>query len=445
MQTPSQTPTPSTSRFPLALSFVEDMEVEALSSSVSIVAPPAMSHVLLSDSLPLVRIVPILNQCPDDARSVALSCAVRVLDRDSRDAASARAAFVALAPGSDVALQLQCDANSSVHVPPRALTLYAGGTFGALSVRGHIECHLASTSSGSSGAVSPAATAASVRVARGVLPMTTAATMWPVWEDALVFYSTGRVRSGRAGVTANLTTELLRAAEEYSSEASAAATASSAATGRVTSTCSSSSGSSNGGLCDAAGVNCSGIITATSPLPLLLQAALDNSLAVLAVAQTWCSQLPSTAPSASGSGSSSSPLSSFSVTLTAATVIVLRAAVVPGRRAFGGNTTASLGLGACTILTVSPDGDWLVLRTPDPAAVCSGSGPCGYVRFVVSSGGGIAAAGSVSGNAVSAAQQSQFRSATLACPPFCPGSGGHYRYPRSWGRRHRALQQWRRR
>jgi hypothetical protein len=366
----------------------------------------------------------MLNRCPDIARSVALSCAVLVQDSASTDSARARAAFVALASGSDAAA-LQCDADSSAPVPLRALTLYAGGTFGAPSVRGQMECRLAaSTGSGSSGGAGGTAASVSVPVARGVLPMTTVATMWPAWEDALIFYPTGRVRSGRAGVTANLTFELLRAAVEYSSDASDAASAStSAATGRVTSACSSSSGSSSGGLSDAAGVNCSDIITATSPQSLLLQAALGNPTAVLAVAQTWSSQLPSAAPSASES-SSSYTLSSFSVTLTAATVIVLRAAVVPGARAFGGNTTASLGLGACTVLAVSPDGAWLVLRTPDPSAVCSGPGPCGYVRFVVSSGGGIAPAGSAnaSGNAVSASQQapSHLRSATLACPPFCP-------------------------
>ena len=80
-------------------------------------------------------------------------------------------------------------------------------------------------------------------------------------------------------------------------------------------------------------------------------------------------------------------------------------------RAFSPNATnATVGGTRCTISAVSNNGEWAILDTPTSKALCgSDSVECGYARLVLAN-----------------APSPGIRGASLACPPFCPGtvSGG---------------------
>ena len=106
------------------------------------------------------------------------------------------------------------------------------------------------------------------------------------------------------------------------------------------------------------------------------------------------------------------PVLPFSITLSGASRVVLFAGL-SGQGVFSplSSTNASLGGAACNISAVSANGEWAILDTPSAAALCgiaaAEAGDCGYAALTLAS--------SPFGSALSA---------SLACPPFCPGAVG---------------------
>lgn len=208
-----------------------------------------------------------------------------------------------------------------------------------------------------------------VSVGRGELLLSVTSTRWPLWHDAIVITATGLTRSALRGGIRN-------------------------ASDSLAATCDNSPG-------------------ACASLP----GSLAPPTALLAAVRTLWDGEP--VPPASQS------LAAFTMSLTGATRIALRAAAP----AFYADTVVSLGPANCTVLAVAADATWLLVETPDSRAVCGAAtadAECGYVSLTVANpatGGSIwapgksGAVGLVSRN-LSAPYS---RGAALACPPFCPG------------------------
>lgn len=165
-------------------------------------------------------------------------------------------------------------------------------------------------------------------------------------------------------------------------------------------------------------------------------AAVRNLTAVVAAAQSvWSDTAFPSKDDAS---------SAFSMTLTGSTVIVLRSL----QPAFRRGSTATLGMGTCTVGAVSDDGMWLALVTPQSNTTCASARAgtdCGYVTLTVNTSLAAAPLGSseslVTARVITvtaaargldmsvsdvASEITSRLGVALPCPPFCPGaiSGG---------------------
>ena len=211
-------------------------------------------------------------------------------------------------------------------------------------------------------------------VAVGTQPVVVSATLWPLWVDAILVTDFGIMRSSRLGVSFNATQALLLLS------------------------------------------GCGDVAEATRNLSAVLDAASamweSIPLPVSAVAE-----------------------STFSMTLTGSTTVVLRAS----QAAFRAGTTATLGAGICMVGDVSENGMWLALVTPPTNATClssaSTTSDCGYVPLRVNTTTGPIAS-SVSSSVASGplgpadvhigddgvAYVADPLGAALSCPPFCPGA-----------------------
>jgi hypothetical protein len=184
------------------------------------------------------------------------------------------------------------------------------------------------------------------------------ASPWPLFVDAILIGVNGLSRSGRLGVTRNISAELIAAA------------------------------CSRGGLRD-----CSvSLDVAFSDQSAVLTAALDSWGGVLL-------------PTARAAATIDTP---FSMTLAGTSWVVLRAQERRALPAFSNATKVWLGSAPCTGAAVSDDGFWALLRTPSPAAICgSNSTACGYMTLTIT-------------NPVTGAIPSY--NLSISCPPFCPDS-----------------------
>ena len=102
----------------------------------------------------------------------------------------------------------------------------------------------------------------------------------------------------------------------------------------------------------------------------------------------------------------------FSLTLTGASLVVVRAPRAPFIHASNSSgLNATLGGAICSILAVSTDGAWALLQTPTPLALCgSETAECGYATLRLAtrpSAPGITPA---------------YNGAAVSCPPICPGA-----------------------
>ena len=175
--------------------------------------------------------------------------------------------------------------------------------------------------------------------------------LWPNWEDAIVVSTSGTMISSRLRRSVNATLPLM----QFSS-----------------------------GLLDA---------NLTSNL----------SGVVLAAQSVWEKDaLPQNSASSSGA---------YSLTLTGATVLVLRAS----QRAFRPGMTVRLGSVLCPVGGISEDGKWMAVVTPQAGALCVTNVPdsadCGYLILSVNTS--TADCDNLSCNSS--------LGTTLQCPPFCPG------------------------
>ena len=206
-------------------------------------------------------------------------------------------------------------------------------------------------------------------------PITVTPSLWPLWEDAIVVTATGLMRSQRLGLSLNASVSLFNATLCETFAANKSASAYLCADGDAASL-----GSS---------LNASWFPLQRTPTAVLA-----------AVVSMW--------ESAAIPNASSSDARSFSLTLTGASLIALRAPHAVFQPA-GINIT--LGDAACPILAVSPDGKWVLLQTPTPMSLCgSETIECGYATLRV------ATSPSPPGSTPA------YHGASLTCPPVCPGT-----------------------
>ncbi len=76
-----------------------------------------------------------------------------------------------------------------------------------------------------------------------------------------------------------------------------------------------------------------------------------------------------------------------------------------------------------SVLGISADGKWIVVSTPSALALCgrSDGADCGYATLGLTNPG---SNGSANASPSSFSPSGIVHSATLACPPFCPGAYG---------------------
>lgn len=201
------------------------------------------------------------------------------------------------------------------------------------------------------------------------IPFSVAPTLWPLWDDAIVISTSGQMISTRLGLKINASSALRTAA------------------------------------CD----------QAAQPLHLCtvsINDAAGDPAAALAAAQVLWNRLPLPV-NALGS-------SSFALTLSGTDLIVLRAS----RRAFAINST-NAAMGDVPIPAIaSSDGCWLVLSPPPLSTLCDSSLECYMPLVITNLPLNESANVDVRMRLLSSSTVQVRRGASLACPPFCPGSIG---------------------
>jgi hypothetical protein len=327
-----------------------------------------------------------LSRCPGTlGLSLRCTAAISASEQLLPWTAAAAAVYVQISSGGSVpGGHLQCDPSSSAPaLLPLAISV--GATYSSPRASGSLTCQLFDASGGNDG-TSLGFTSAPVRVTPS---------LWPVWEDAILVASSGLMRSARLGRIANVTAALEVAA---------------AACGGVVVNASASA-SAAGAQQQLVDEGCGAPLVNVTWLPG----------AILAAAQaTWGPiELPP-----NNSSSAATATGGFALTLTGASLIVLRAPRFAFSRDPGG-VNASLSGVPCPVLAVSADGRWLLLQTPEPAALCgSATVDCGYSTLRVSTASSLGAAAQQrrrlqqqGGGGLAA-----YNGASLTCPPFCPGS-----------------------
>ena len=147
------------------------------------------------------------------------------------------------------------------------------------------------------------------------------------------------------------------------------------------------------GACTTAGVSdCSSADAAASNPQVLLSAAVA----------AW-----------GGSGLSPDPsAAAFSLTLSGPTLLVLRARSGGTFRASAAGFSIGMGGVACPVLSASSDGLWAVFRSPNSSDITHG-GDSAYAPLTLTT----------AGESDPVTNATTARGASLACPPFCPGTG----------------------
>jgi hypothetical protein len=191
------------------------------------------------------------------------------------------------------------------------------------------------------------------------LPLTALPSAWPLLDDVILIGSSGFARSGRWGLTLNVTSDLLSAA----------------------------CGSSPSSGCR----------------PSLADALSDPSVVLTAATSAWGFY---TMPHATAFANP------FALTLAGTSWVILRAQRARVLPAFSNATSVWLGRAPCNVAAVSVDGRWALLRTPSPIAICgSNTTACGYVALEV-----------VNPAAAAGDAELPPYNITVSCPPLCPGS-----------------------
>jgi hypothetical protein len=353
-QSGTQSPTPSSSLAPYFLFAVPAPPVVQASPAASALLADRVFTLAISDSWPSKSIALLLNRCPTDVQGGALTAHVDC-------------SVVPAGPSARMPLQSHTTAHVSVFLGQNTsdvvlpvcdsassapVSLNLRVTVGAFYRTGSGHALLTCRVTSSS--------ALSLLSVRLEMPLSVRASLWPTWDDAFIVLPTGLLRSTRFGRVLNGTSALLSRAGWNSSTAAAAAN---------------------------------------------LQLALEATRA------TW----ESADVTAEGGPTAAAASPAFSVTLTGATVIVLRGG--SDGRSFVRDVRVRIGLSESALSVVSDDGAWAALTTPTTSAACAthsnltllpgmsiGATDCGYVSFVL--------------NATAAATGG----VALACPPICAGS-----------------------
>lgn len=346
--TPSQTqtPTPSVSRQPFSLRLIA-ATAGAIPPDFSAPMSPETRPIHVSDSAAATPVAVWISRCP--GLGVSLRC--------TADAGVAQPLLWSDAVQSPYITGVISSAGSacdSSSTSPVLLSVSAsvGAAFRTAGGAASMSCQVFDSSSGGSLGFETA-------------PLAITPSLWPVWEDAVLVASASAMRSARLGVSLNATAAFIAALS-----------------------CNASFAGSRGGVSD----DCQALLT-NATLPT------DPSAVLATVASVWGSLALPNASDSSG----------FSLTLTGASLVVLRAA----RVAFSLGLNVSLGGVPCVVLAVTADGLWALVQTPPPAQLCgSVSTECGYRTFRLSLRSGASA------NTTS----NTYAGASLACPPICPGS-----------------------
>lgn len=302
----------------------------------------------LSDSLPSASLSLWLDRCPN-ASPVIVTCS---LTGGASNSPGGPDVFFGLPQSTSLTVPLGCSTVSGTATPVALpASLISGAYFGSGPGAVILSCDVATPVAGAVADVGLVAD-----LARNSLTVTVTPTLWPLLGDVvlpLLPFSRGVLRSFAFG-SINAT-DALMAACVATVDASSNACASPAS-------------------------------AAASPAAL-----------IAAAASLW--------------GSSALPTgsTSFSVTLSGPTVLVLRARV-PGAFASGpGGLGVTMGGVACAVLAASPDGLWAAFRSPNSSDILGGDNS--YAALQLTNFANASSNSSVS------------RGAPLSCPPFCPGVG----------------------
>lgn len=345
----------------------------ATPDSVSLVAASLTDRGMLvvADSIPPVSFSVTLSRCPGTALASAAFAGVSCAPVPSSSASfgSYLSTYVADARGVG---SLSCLSDGSP--PPLLASVVASVRFRAAAVTGTLALGLVPGDSSTSDV-------------SGEVPVVVHATLWPLWDDAIVVAADGTLRSSVFGPV-NGTRALIASL----------------------SACTNASASPS----------CS------------ISAALAQPSAILSatVASFGGMALPTAASLAA------SPVSSFELTFADSASLVLRSDLP----AFDSGIAVAMGGVACSRVTVTPDGRWLFAQTPSSAAVCGSGGECGNVAISLTNpqrGGEDSSRRRAAvawephkgtqGRSITAVDTPLQLGATLSCPPFCPGfiaSGG---------------------